>query len=250
MGGAVIRSGAEEKKGENRIMKKQIYSIVNYNEAVQCMDAGADHIGLVPKQSGGVPAHRVNYDVVDKIFEEARRRDVRTVAIMLNADVEEMFFIIKRVKPDIVHVAGMDYTADEAFARRLHLECPGVKLMQAILVDGPEAIERAKQYEKYCDFLLTDSGLAKDTGIGASGLTHDWSIDAEIVRQVHVPVIIAGGLGPENVADCIRQVKPYGVDSLTKTSFKFADGVMEKNIPAVRKFCEEADRAARELGLS
>lgn len=167
---------------------KQIYSIVNYNEAVQVMDAGADHIGLVPMQSGGVPAHRVPYDVVDKIFGEAKERGVKTVAIMLNKDVEEMIFIAKRIKPDILHIAGMEYTADQEFADRLKKECPGIKLMQAILVDGPEAVDRAKEYAKYCDFLLTDSGLAKDTGIGASGMTHDWSIDTEIVNSVDVPV--------------------------------------------------------------
>lgn len=228
-------------------MIKQIYSIVNYNEAVACMEVGADHIGLVPMQSGGVPAHRVPYDVVDRIFAECKRRGVKSVAIMLNTDVEEMFFIIKRVKPDIVHIAGMDYTADEAFAERLHKECPGVKLMQAVLVDGPEAVTRAKHYGTFCDFILTDSGLAKDTGIGASGLTHDWKYDAEIVRTCGVPVICAGGLGPDNVEDCIREIKPYGVDSLTKTSWKYNDGVMEKDIEKVRIFCERADKAGAEL---
>lgn len=231
------------------MVKKQIYSIVNYNEAVQVMDAGADHIGLVPMQSGGVPAHRVPYDVVDKIFTEAKQRGVKTVAIMLNKDVEEIFFIVKRIQPDIVHIAGMDYTADQAFADRLHKECPNVKLMQAILVDGEGAIERAKEYAKFCDFLLTDTGLAKDTGIGASGMTHDWNIDVAIVNAVNIPVIIAGGLGPDNVEACIRTIRPYGVDSLSKTSFKFEDGVIEKNIPAVQEFCEIADRISKELGL-
>ncbi|MDO4619950.1 MAG: phosphoribosylanthranilate isomerase [Lachnospiraceae bacterium] len=231
-------------------MVKQIYSIVHYNEACQVMDAGADHIGLVPMQSGGVPAHRVPYDVVDMIFAEAKKRGVKTVAIMLNEDVEEMFFIIKRIKPDIVHIAGMNYTSDEAFAERLHRECPGVGLMQAVLVDGPEAVDRAKKYAAYCDYILTDSGLAKDTGIGASGMTHDWSIDAQIVRECGKPVIVAGGLGTENVEQCIREVKPFGVDSLTKTTFKFNDGVMEKNIPAVELFCKIADETAAEIGLS
>lgn len=228
-------------------MIKQIYSLVNYNESVATMDAGADHIGLVPMQSGGVPAHRVPYDVVDRIFAEAKRRGVKCVAITLNKDVEEMIFITKRVKPDILHIAGMEYTADEAFAERLHRECPGVKLMQAVLVDGPAAVERAKHYATFCDFILTDSGLAADTGIGASGLTHDWSIDAEIVRSVNVPVIIAGGLGPDNVEECIREIRPYGVDSLTKTSYKYNDGVMEKDIEKVRLFCERADAAAAAL---
>ena len=231
------------------MVKKQIYSIVNYNEAVQVMDAGADHIGLVPMQSGGVPAHRVPYDVVDKIFGEAKQRGVKAVAIMLNKDPEEIFFIVKRIKPDIVHIAGMDFTADQAFADRLHKECPGVELMQAILVDGPGAIDRAKEYAKFCDYLLTDTGLAKDTGIGASGMTHDWAIDVAIVQAVDVPVIIAGGLGPDNVEECIRTIKPFGVDSLSKTVFKFEDGVIEKNIPAVKEFCERADKVSKELGL-
>ena len=230
-------------------MKKQIYSLVNYNESVATMDAGADHIGLVPMQSGGVPAHRVPFDVVDRIFNEAKKRSIKCVAIMLNKDPDEMIFIANRVKPDILHIAGMEFTADVAFAERLHKECPGVKLMQAVLIDGHEAVERAKEYAKFCDYILTDSGLAADTGIGASGMTHDWNIDAEIVRSVNIPVIIAGGLGPDNVEECIKEVKPYGVDSLTKTSYKYNDGVMEKDIPKVKEFCERADKIAKELGL-
>ncbi|MDN6398528.1 MAG: phosphoribosylanthranilate isomerase [Alkalibacterium gilvum] len=232
------------------MVKTQIYSIVNYNEAVQVMDAGADHIGLVPMQTGGIPAHRVPYDVIDKIYAEAKRRGVKTISIMLNKDVEEMFFIIKRLNPDIVHIAGMDYTADQAFADRLHKECPGTELMQAVLVDGPGALERAKEYAKYCDYLLTDTGLAVDTGIGASGKTHDWNIDREIVETVSIPVIIAGGLGPDNVEECIEKIRPYGVDSLSKTSTKFRDGVIEKDIPKVKEFCEKAHAISEKLNLS
>lgn len=231
------------------MIRKQIYSLMNYNESVATMDAGADHIGLVPIQSGGVSSHRVPFDVVDRIFDEAKKRRVKCVAIMLNNDPDEIIFITKRIKPDIVHIAGMNFTADAAFADVLHKECPGIELMQAVLVDGPSAVDRAKEYAKFCDYILTDSGLAADTGIGASGLTHDWNIDAEIVRTVDIPVIIAGGLGPENVEECIKQVRPYGVDSLTKTSYKYNDGIMEKNILKVREFCEKVDKVSKELGL-
>ena len=57
-------------------MIKQIYSLVNYNESVATMDAGADHIGLVPMQSGGVPAHRGPYPLVARIFAGPKRRRV------------------------------------------------------------------------------------------------------------------------------------------------------------------------------
>ena len=62
--------------------------------------------------------------------------------------------------------------------------------MQAVLVDDESAVDRAKKYAQYCDLILTDSGLAPDTGIGASGLTHDWSIDARIVAECGKPVIM------------------------------------------------------------
>lgn len=234
---------------ESYSMKKQIYSLMNYNESVATMDAGADHIGLVPMQSGGVITHRVPFDVVDRIFSEAKKRNVKCVAIMLNKDPDEIIFITKRVKPDIVHIAGKDFEADSVFAARLRKECPGVELMQAVQVDGTVAIAKAKKYAEFCDYLLTDTGLAVDTGIGASGMTHDWNIDAEIVKVVDIPVIVAGGLGSDNVEKCIRQVRPYGVDSLTKTSYKYNDGLMEKDIQKVKEFCEKVDNVSTELGL-
>ena len=80
-------------------------------------------------------------------------------------------------------------------------------------------------------------------GIGAAGITNDWDIDAEIVDKVNCPVILAGGLGPDNVRDAILKVRPWGVDSFTKTSDKFQDGSSRKNIEKVKAFIDEAVRA-------
>lgn len=60
---------------------------------------------------------------------------------------------------------------------------------------------------------------------------------------------MAGGLGPDNVEEAIRHVRPAGVDSLSKTSIKYDGGHMEKDIEKVRLFCERADKVAAELGL-
>lgn len=226
---------------------KQIYSLIEYDESVKTMDAGADHIGLVPMQNGGVPAHRVPIDRVHKIFDECKRRGVTSVAIMLTNDPDEMIDLAEEIQPDILHIAGDGYAADEAFVQRLHEVAPNTKLMQAVLVDNESAVDRAKAYAKYCDFILTDSGLAPDTGIGASGMTHDWNIDARIVKECGKPVIMAGGLGPDNVAEAITQCHPYGVDSLTKTSIKYDGGYMEKDIAKVREFCQNADIAAAQV---
>jgi phosphoribosylanthranilate isomerase len=66
-------------------------------------------------------------------------------------------------------------------------------------------------------------------------------LDRRIVASVRIPVIIAGGLGPENVADAIRMSRPAGVDSKTKTDKP--DGSHIKDLAKVRAFVEAA-RAA------
>ena len=71
-------------------------------------------------------------------------------------------------------------------------------------------------------------------------MTHDWTISRRIVEAVHIPVILAGGLGPDNVAEAIRTVRPAGVDSKTKTD---RDGSNAKDLDRVRRF-HEAARAA------
>ena len=159
-----------------------------------------------------------------------------------------MIELAKEIQPDILHIAGDGYEADKTFAERLKNAAPETKLMQAVLVDDESAVERAKRLAAFCDFILTDSGLAPDTGIGASGQTHDWNIDARIVKECGKPVIMAGGLGPDNVAEAIKKCRPYGVDSLTKTSIKYPDGYMQKDIDKVREFCKKADQAAAEVG--
>ncbi|KEI11514.1 N-(5'-phosphoribosyl)anthranilate isomerase [Clostridium novyi B str. ATCC 27606] len=230
-------------------MIKQIYSIIKFHEAVETMDAGADNIGLVPMQNAGIPAHRVPLDVVEQIFTEARKRGVTCVSIALSNIPEEIIEIAKESKPDILHVSGDKYAVTKEFAEEFRRQCPGIKLMQAVSVRGKESIDEAILYSKYVDYIILDTGLAADTGIGASGRTHDWNISEEIVKVVNIPVILAGGLGVDNVEAAIRKVKPYGVDSLTKTSIMGGNGHMRKDIAKVKEFCEIADRVGNELGL-
>ena len=72
------------------------------------------------------------------------------------------------------------------------------------------------QVEELANDQLVD-GILLDTStgskVGGSGLTHDWMISEEIVKGVDVPVIVAGGLDPDNVGECVRRVRPYAVDT-------------------------------------
>ena len=76
-----------------------------------------------------------------------------------------------------------------------------------------------RSYEPVSDYFLIDTKAPSAEDIGATGLTHDHSIDFAIVEATEVPCIIAGGLDQNNVAAAIRQVHPYGVDSYSYTNY-------------------------------
>jgi phosphoribosylanthranilate isomerase len=97
---------------------------------------------------------------------------------------------------------------------------------------------RSLRSKPIADILLLDSHRRGDRQIGALGVTHSWEIDRKIVESVRIPVIIAGGLGPDNVMDAIRAVQPAGVDSKTKTDKD--DGSHTKDLQKVRRFVERA----------
>ena len=91
---------------------------------------------------------------------------------------------------------------------------PGVKIVQVIHVQGVESVEAAQAAATEVDALLLDSGrpdLAVKE-LGGTGRVHDWEMSRAIREAVDVPVYLAGGLHPENVARAIDMVRPFGVD--------------------------------------
>ena len=101
-------------------------------------------------------------------------------------------------------------------------EIPDLFLIKSlpIAIDIPEeqstteALKELKAYEDDVDCFITDTKttVAGELRFGATGVTHPWSISAAIVKSSKIPVIIAGGLNPENVSEAIKATKPYGVD--------------------------------------
>ncbi len=98
--------------------------------------------------------------------------------------------------------------------RRLRGGLPGVRLVQVIHVRNQDSVEEAVAVAPLVDALLLDSGnpdLAVKE-LGGTGRTHDWSLSRQIRQAVAVPVWLAGGLGPGNVAAAVATVAPHGLD--------------------------------------
>ncbi|MCW5772793.1 MAG: phosphoribosylanthranilate isomerase [Rhodospirillaceae bacterium] len=215
-------------------MLLQIYEIGSPEEARAVAALGVDHIGVLvgrgafPREHGAAAARA--------IFAVCPARAKR-VALSLSPDPGEIARVVEQAGPDIVHLgAAAEHFGPEQSAE-VKRRYPGVKLMRSIPVVDETAIAFAKAHEGIADFLLLDSHAPGDAQIGALGRTHDWRLSRRIVGTVAIPCILAGGLGPDNVADAIRTVRPAGVDSKTKTD---VEGTHAKDLEKVRAFAAAA----------
>ena len=229
----------------------QIYSLTHPDDVRMLVDLGVEHIGVAPAGQG--LRSELGHEQVKELF-GLMPSPTQSVALTVRTDLDAIVAMAEDVQPAIVHVCyGTDAVGPDE-QRRLRAMLPaGTKLMKAIEVGGPETAERAiaaaEHFAPVSDFFILDTDDPAIPGIGAAGTVHDWDISAEIVRRVgaDVPVILAGGLDPANVAAAIRHVRPAGVDSFSWTNAP--ENSRRKDPERVRAFVENARQAAAELGL-
>jgi phosphoribosylanthranilate isomerase len=181
----------------------------------------------------------VDLETAAQIVQAVRGQAV-SIALSVETDAAAIVAMVEAVRPDILHLCALEGAVPPEAVQALRTQLPGLPLMQAVSVAGTEAIEQALAYQAVADYLILDTQAADIAGIGASGQAHDWTISREIVRRVRVPVILAGGLSPENVAEAIRVVQPWGVDSLTHTNEFLPDGGFRKDLARIGQFVAQA----------
>lgn len=219
-------------------MKIQIYSAQAPEEAAALFDIGVDHVGFTAANIG-LPGE-ISLETGRAIAQVSG--DKTCVALSVSSDLDEIVSMVDYIQPDILHLCGLEgeLIPDAVGLLRQRISIP---IMQAISVAGPEAVDAALSYEPVSDFIILDTQDPDIDGIGASGTTHDWNISREIVQRVNIPVILAGGLGPENVYEAASFVRPWGVDSLTHTNLQTSTDGFRKDFALVKAFIEEAKKA-------
>jgi len=169
---------------------------------------GADAVGLVgpmPSGPGVIPDERIAAiaratppPVLSVLLTSAT--DADTIARQVDAAGVGAVQIVDRVGP-AVHA-------------RLRADLPGRSLWQVVHVTGPEAVAEAERVARHVDVVLLDSGApdAARKTLGGTGRVHDWAISGAIRERLAIPVFLAGGLRPGDVAEAVRQVGPWGLD--------------------------------------
>lgn len=132
--------------------------------------------------------------------------------------------------------------AAPALLLRLRAAFPGIELWKSVIVGKgePQELEHeVRSYAHLVDAFLTDTWEPSTGKSGATGKVHDWSVSRRLVEISPKPVILAGGLNAENVAQAIAEVRPWGVDS--HTGLEAPDG--SKDLTKVQAFLKRTAQA-------
>jgi phosphoribosylanthranilate isomerase len=187
-------------------------------------DAGADAVGLVSGVSVDTPRGISPERAAD--LAAAAPPFLTTVLVTMPETASEAVALAETVGADVLQVHGV--VPETAVELREHV---------GSLLVATDA-ERAPEYEGCADGLLVDS--VDESGAGGTGETHDWDATREVVASLSTPVMLAGGLTPENVAAAVETVGPYGVDVASGTE---AEGGVKAHAK-VRAFVRNAHLAA------
>jgi len=186
----------------------KVCCIASVEEAQLAIRHGADALGLVstmPSGPGVIPD--------DRIAEIAATipSGINTFLLTSSRQVHTIVGQQQSIGADTIQLCdGLPPGA----LRELRSLVPEISIVQVIHVVGEEALEEARSAAEEADALLLDSGNPSATvkELGGTGRIHDWTLSRAIRDEVDIPVWLAGGLTPDNVADAIRRVQPFGVD--------------------------------------
>lgn len=173
----------------------KICGITRVEDAVSAAQAGADAIGLVFYAQS---PRCVSIEQAQQIV-AAIPPFVSVVGLFVNAAQTEIESVLSKVRLDIVQFHGDESAHD----------CEQIKMpyYKAIRVKADTNLLQYEVEFSGAKALLLDAH--SDVAFGGTGQTFDWNL---ISKSLTKPVILAGGLSAENVAEAIKQVKPYAVD--------------------------------------
>jgi phosphoribosylanthranilate isomerase len=223
----------------------QIYEIQEPREAERLIEMGVERIGSVI-----LSPEMLKTPSVREVVRLVRGSGARSSLIPLLSREDDILRTLDYHQPDFVHFcesipldplksAQRDAVCAEAIRiqKRVKKEFPQLGVTRSIPIPEPgltdsnpvrEAIlEIARTLLPYTDGFMTDTlrgyggeGAVQPVAgyVGITGEVCDWDLAAALVEACRIPVILAGGISPENVRDAIGRVRPAGIDSCTQTN--------------------------------
>jgi phosphoribosylanthranilate isomerase len=200
------------------MIKVKICGITNLDDALLSVDAGADALGFV---FYGASPRYVSPEQAARIIRQLPPF-IQTIGLFVNESLSLINDTADACGLDIIQLHGEESPQFCAGVRR--------RVIKALRVKNSISLEPMTSY-RVSAFLL-DAWSPSEPG--GTGQTFNWDIAADAARRG--VIVLAGGLSPDNVANAIRQVRPYGVD--VSSGVESAPGV--KDAAKIREFIRKA----------
>ncbi len=205
----------------------KICGIISEADLAQAVSAGADAVGFLVGKST-VSKRKIPLSLARKLVAKTPPF-VTAVAVCTPGDAKELVEVAQKTGARCLQVHGKIPPKELNKAKKE----TGAKIIRSIPVkEGSDSMAALKRAEKVADAIVLDS---REPG---SGKTHNWSESAKLVRATKLPVILAGGLNPENVARAIKAVKPFAVDASTGVEFEGKPG--KKSAAKIKAFVKNS----------
>jgi indole-3-glycerol phosphate synthase/phosphoribosylanthranilate isomerase/anthranilate synthase/indole-3-glycerol phosphate synthase/phosphoribosylanthranilate isomerase len=221
-------------QGANADVQVKICGLRTHEHLNAAIEAGADMLGLVFYE----PSHRyIPPQQVQVLLESvpcfaASAKDGQAapdlVGVFVNKDADFINDIVEQVGLHFVQLHGNE---PPEF-------CQGIKapVLKALHLRSSEDIGKVKAYKQATWRILLDTPTP---AWGGTGIAHDWSLARSVAQET--AIILAGGLTPENVAEAICQVRPWGVDVSSGVETN-----KNKDIGKIRAFIENVRSVMKE----
>jgi phosphoribosylanthranilate isomerase len=186
----------------------KICCIRSVAEAWIAIRHGASALGLVSEMPSGPGV------IAEETIAEIARTVPPGVGSFLLTSRQDARSIIQQQRRLRVSTLQICDSLTSGSHRDLRAALPGIGIVQVVHVVGPESVAEAVAVAPQVDAILLDSG---DPGrpvkeLGGTGRRHDWRLSRRIRETVAVPIFLAGGLDPDNVAEAMAEVGPFGLD--------------------------------------
>ncbi|MBT3256858.1 MAG: hypothetical protein HN366_10425 [Deltaproteobacteria bacterium] len=213
------------------MMIVQIYEIQTPQEAEKCIEAGVDHLGsvILSQDKWRLPLLRETVMLTEGTLHKSSM-------IPLFRDLDTVCRVLDYYRPDYIHfcdaltdvngkIAGLGKFVE--FQETVKEKFPEIGIIRSIPIprkgEAPDfpSLQMAEAFEPLSDVFLTDTwreDAPVEGFIGITGETVDRETARKLVLQSRIPVVLAGGLSPENVQDALTSVMAAGADSCTLTN--------------------------------
>ncbi len=205
----------------------KICGVTNEEDALWAANLGTDFIGL--NFYSGSP-RKVSADKAQEIATKLPPF-VKSVGVFVDPDLEDIEKILKKVPLAAVQLHGSE---TRELLEKIKSQFR-VQIWKAVKVKDEESLKAITDFAGLADQILLDT--FKDGAEGGTGESFDWSLAVK-AKALGLPIFLAGGLNPENVAEAIAAVEPKGVDVASGVE---KDGhPKKKDMEKMKKFISKA----------